>query len=275
MNNGMSVLCRCFISLYMAACLFSPATLIAQEQGTVSVQKQPLPAISIIIDDLGNHKQTGYRAVELPGAVACAFLPHAPFTHQLALLAHSGNKEVMLHAPMESEKHGKVGPGALMLHMDQNQFITTLQKDIAAVPHVRGINNHMGSLLTRHPNHMLWLMQEINRHGDLFFVDSRTTTRTVASKIAGETGVPSLQRDIFLDNVREPEAIESQFNKLIAIARRKGTALAIGHGYESTLSVLERLLPQLEAHGVRLVPVSKLINLRTQRVNSWRVSLYH
>lgn len=273
MKNYAFVLCIRVGRMLVALCLASPVALIAQE--SISAHEQPLPAVSIIIDDLGNRKQTGHRVVALPGAVACAFLPHAPYTHQLALLAHSGNKEVMLHAPMESEKQGNLGPGALTLNMDQDQFIATLQKDIAAVPHVRGINNHMGSLLTRHPGHMLWLMQEINRQGGLFFVDSRTTTRTVASKIAGEIGVPSLQRDVFLDNVREPEAIERQFNELIAVAKRKGTALAIGHGYQSTLSVLERLLPQLEAHGVRLVPVSELINLRKQRVDSWRVSLYH
>lgn len=272
MNNDASHTCIRFIRLLVVLCLIAPAVLKAQDD---TISTQPLPAISIIIDDLGNRKQTGLKAVRLPGAVACAFLPHAPFTHKLALLAHSANKEVMLHAPMESEKAGKLGPGALMLNMDQGQFIATLQKDIAAVPHVSGINNHMGSLLTRHPGHMLWLMQEISRHGDLFFVDSRTTTRTVASRIAGETGVPSLQRDVFLDNVQTPAAIEQQFNKLLTVARRKGTALAIGHGYQSTLSVLERLLPKLEAYDVRLVPVSELIKLRHQRVDSWHVSLYH
>ena len=158
-------------------------------------------------------------------ASTCAFLPHAPHTKLLASKAHSQNKEVILHAPMES-LHGKaLGPGSLTLHMTEKQFISTLQEDLASVPHVQGINNHMGSLLTRHPGHMLWLMQEMNRHGGLFFVDSRTTLGSVAQSVAAENSIPNLDRDVFLDAEPGAEFVEKQFDRLIKIAQTRGAEI--------------------------------------------------
>ncbi len=230
------------------------------------------PAIAIIIDDLGNNNTKDERAVDLPGAITCAFLPHAPHTKALAIRAHSQNKEVMLHAPMESEQGHPLGPGSLTLHMTEAQFISTLQEDLAAVPHVQGVNNHMGSLLTRHPGHMLWLMQEMNRHGDLFFVDSRTTLGSVAQTVAAENSIPNLNRDIFLDAEPGAEFVEHQFDRLIKIAQIHGAALAIGHPYPATMKVLKKRLMQLEALGIDLVPVSTLIQRKQQELPTWQLS---
>ncbi len=146
----------------------------------------------------------GTRAIELPGPVACSFLPYSAHTHRLALLAHSRHKEVMLHLPMQTVETRPLDRGGLRLDMTHHEFVQALQQDLAEVPDAVGINNHMGSLLTRHPGHMLWLMQEINRRGNLFFVDSRTTRATVALQVAMENDVPSLKRDVFLDNDASP-----------------------------------------------------------------------
>jgi polysaccharide deacetylase 2 family uncharacterized protein YibQ len=227
--------------------------------------------IAIIIDDLGNNAKDE-RAVDLPGAIACAFLPHAPYTKSLARKAHSQNKEVILHAPMESLHGNTLGPGSLTLHMTEQQFISTLHEDLAAVPHVQGINNHMGSLLTRHPGHMLWLMQEMNRHGGLFFVDSRTTLGSVAQTVAAENSIPNLERDIFLDAEPGAEFVERQFARLIKIAQKRGTALAIGHPYPATMKVLKQRLQQLDDIGVDLVSVGELIQHKQQELPTWQLS---
>ncbi|MEW5757599.1 MAG: divergent polysaccharide deacetylase family protein [Pseudomonadota bacterium] len=234
----------------------------------------PRPSISLIIDDLGNTLNAGLRAVSLPGPIAYAFLPHTPHAVELAKLAHSFNKEILLHAPMEAEviDHNP-GPGALTLDMTEQHFIQTLQEDLAAIPHVIGINNHMGSLLTRHPGHMLWLMRELDRRGNLFFVDSMTTEKSIALQVAAEQNIPSLRRDVFLDNERSVDEISAQFQKLVRLAKQRGHALGIGHPYPETLAALERLLPQLEELGVNLVPVTDMIKL--QRQPQWQASLSH
>jgi polysaccharide deacetylase 2 family uncharacterized protein YibQ len=131
----------------------------------------------------------------------------------------------------------------------------------------------MGSLLTRHPGHMDWLMSEMNAQGGLFFVDSVTTVRTVAAHVALERGLPTTRRDVFLDSAADPDSIRRQFARLLAVAHEQGSALAIGHPYPGTLQVLAEVLPQLGMYGVRLVPVSQLIITRQERSPQlWRAS---
>jgi polysaccharide deacetylase 2 family uncharacterized protein YibQ len=237
--------------------------------------EENLPGIALIIDDLGNQRELGMRAVMLPGPVACAFLPYGPLTKALASQAHAYRKEIMLHLPMQAVDQGnaRVEEGTLTLDMTEQQFMDALAHEIAAVPYISGLNNHKGSLLTRHPGNMAWLMQAINERGDLFFVDSRTTKETVASQLAGEYGVPNISRNVFLDNDPDPEAVRVQFRKLIAIAKRDGTALGIGHPLTGTLNVLREELESLPRHGVQLLPVSRLIELQNERRLAWQTSL--
>jgi hypothetical protein len=163
--------------------------------------------------------------------------------------------------------------GELTLDMTRLQFNRTLQGDLAAVPHVSGINNHKGSLLTRHPGHMAWLMQDMSRQGDLFFVDSRTTAATVARQLATEYRIPSIDRKVFLDNEQTTRAIQVQFQRLLDIARREGSALGIGHPHAETLAVLRQELARLDDYNIQLVSVSRLIEIEHRRKEVWQASL--
>jgi len=223
------------------------------------------PAISIIIDDMGYRLKSGHRAVELPGAVTYSFLPHAPHANELSQIAHKQNKEVMLHLPMEAEGGKKLGPGGLTECMTEKKFAKVLESNIQSIPHISGFNNHMGSLLTKSQLWMTRLMREVATDKKLFFVDSKTTSESVALKTAREEGLKSIKRDIFIDHEDSAEFINKQLKKLIRRAQRKGTALAIAHPKKLTLAILEKWLPELEAKGIKLVPVSTLITLQQQR----------
>jgi polysaccharide deacetylase 2 family uncharacterized protein YibQ len=132
----------------------------------------------------------------------------------------------------------------------------------------------MGSLLTRQREHMEWLIDVVYGYSNLYFVDSRTTAQSVALKVAREIGVSSMERHVFLDNIQDAAAISRQLDITVERAHRQGVALAIGHPYAQTLSVLEARLPYLHERGVRLVPVSQLIAIDQQRrTNQWRLSL--
>jgi polysaccharide deacetylase 2 family uncharacterized protein YibQ len=234
---------------------------------------QAAPAIAIVIDDLGKQLAPGRRVIDLPGPVACAFLPRERHTPALANAAHLGGKEVMLHLPMDSVDGRPLDAGAVTLDMTERQFVTTVQANLALLPHAVGINNHMGSLLTRHPGHMVWLMRALQARQPMFFVDSRTTVATVARQVALESGVPTVDRNVFLDNDLDEEKIAFQFNRLLALARKQGSALAIGHPYPQTLALLERQIPTLAEKGIHLVPVRDLIELQQQRgVQTWQAS---
>ena len=223
------------------------------------------PAISIIIDDMGYRLRAGNRAINLPGALTYSFLPHSPHSAALSKSAYDQSKEIMLHLPMEAESGNKLGPGGLTEGMTEKQFVQALESNIESIPHARGFNNHMGSLLTKSQLWMTRLMREVATDKRLFFVDSKTTSKSIALQTARAEGLKTSKRDIFIDHEESAEFIQRQLKKLIKRAQRKGTALAIAHPKKMTLAILEKWLPELEAKGIKLVSVSTLINLQQEK----------
>lgn len=216
--------------------------------------------IAIIIDDLGHNRAQGHRALDLPAPITYAMLPYAQYSRELAERAQALGKEVMLHLPMANVSGKRLGPGALVPDLSRQEFIETLEAALAEVPYARGLNNHMGSLLTSQNLEMDWLMTEIKRR-EMFFVDSRTTPHTVALATASDHAIFSSSRDVFLDNEQTLEAIDAAFELLVANAKRNRTAIAIGHPYEVTLDYLEAVLPTLAERDIVVVPVSHGIAL--------------
>lgn len=221
------------------------------------------PTVALIMDDLGNQLTAGRRVLALPGPVACSFLPHTRYAAALAEQAHQGGKDVLLHLPMASVDGRPLGPGGIGRSADQAEIHRVVQEDLASLPHVIGINNHMGSWLTQQRGLMTALMQDLHRRGGLFFVDSRTIHTTVALDCAQEVGLPALARDLFLDDDRSPASIRRQFMVWLDKAQQNGHALAIAHPYSTTLAVLEQLLPQLSRLGVNWVPLGEIVAQRT------------
>ena len=251
----------------VACCLLMPAV----------ADEDRLPRISIIIDDIGYRLHDDIRAIGLPGQVAYAIMPHSPHAKKMSALANSLGKEVLVHMPMqatEDDKNEFLGPGALTLQMTREEFNRTLELGIQSIPHAIGVNNHMGSLLTRHPGHMEWLMESLKIHKK-FYVDSVTSNQSVAANIAREARLPYLSRDIFLDNEQSDEAIQKQFDKLISVARKKGIALAIGHPHPATLTVLSRNLLLLDNSGVKLIGPGEMLKLKNRKQQLKKVSLKH
>jgi uncharacterized protein len=234
---------------------------------------EPRPFIAIVIDDLGNRYDAGLRSIALPGAVTLAFLPYTPHAASLAERGHTSGKEIMLHLPMQATDGQPMGPGGLSVDMNREALRETFHAALASVPHARGVNNHMGSLMTRHLGHMEWFMAELAAHEGLYFVDSRTTALTVAQRVAREQALPVTRRDVFLDTIPDDEAyVEAQFDRLLALAQRQGHALAIGHPYGATLAVLERRLAQMHEAGVELVVVSEYLKRKNEANRLWQAS---
>ena len=233
---------------------------------TLQASAQSIPRIAIIIDDLGYQLEAGQRAIELPGPITYAILPQTPRGRSLAESAHDQGKEVLLHLPLESiAYHGPDEPGSITLDMSRNVFHDTFGAALASVPHAIGVSSHRGSLLTQHPGHMEWLMEEIRDREGMFFVDSYTTHESVAMQLAAELGVAAARRHVFLDNDRSAEALAEQFERLTRLARRQGVVVVIAHPYPETLEFLERKLADLDEELFELIPVSKALNSLNQQ----------
>ncbi len=223
------------------------------------------PTLVVIIDDLGYKLDAGEKAAALPGKVNLAILPHTPNGAAIARLGMAAGKEIMLHAPMSNLQQKPLGKGALTDAMREEELRRTLVRSLNSTPGVRGMNNHMGSLLTSRREPMGWVMEELSRRG-LYYVDSRTTASTVAADMAAERGVPSLSRNVFLDNHIDAASIHLKFKEFLAIADAEGMAIAIGHPHEETLSYLRRQLPRLERQGYQLKLVSEVLAPKLARM---------
>ena len=221
------------------------------------------PVISIIIDDLGDRRDEGARVIGLPGPVACAILPNTPHGVQQALDAHAHGKEVLLHFPLEPKAGGgRAHPLAVTTRSSREELVSKLRDDLDSLPFVNGVNIHQGSLLSQRTDYMNWMMAELRARGGLYFVDSFTSAQSVAWPVAEAWELAATRRQVFLDDVRDPEEIRAQLVRLIAKAQREGSALAIGHPYPETIAVLERELPALARYQVRLVAPSELIRIQ-------------
>ena len=165
----------------------------------------------------------------------------------------------MLHLPMEPSEYPVVnpGPGALLSSMTADELISQLEKDLQSVSNIKGVNNHMGSEMTQHSAQMHRIFSILKKQG-LYFIDSRTTPKTLCKPSARMVHMPFAERDIFLDHIPTSDFIENQLKKLIRIAGQKGYAIGIGHPHPETHQVLEKMLPTLRKK-VTLVPASQII----------------
>lgn len=231
--------------------------------GAAKKSRQPLPKkaaqeLAILIDDMGYDMEINNALLAIDAPVSFAFLPGAPHTEKLAGRAFKMGRDILVHLPLEPLNAGiDPGPGALRLGMSPDVMAAVLKKDLNAVPHATGVNNHMGSKFTADRKAMEFILEEIRNRG-LFFIDSKTTRDSVAYQVAREMGVPSAARSVFLDDDRNPAAIKKELDTAVMLAKRGRGVIAIGHPFPTTMRVLSEELPVLK-EKVRLVPVHVLV----------------
>ena len=217
------------------------------------------PSIAIIIDDIGYDRAIAKRLIALDPALTLSILPFSPFNREIAAAARNAGLEIMLHLPMEPMEYPAIdpGPGVLLTTMAPDTLLRNLENDIADVPYIKGVNNHMGSKLTAESIQLYQIFSVLKKRG-LFFIDSCTTEKSLCEPSAGKLRVPFARRDIFLDNSLSEADIKRQLDLLLDIARHEGSAIGIAHPHPETCKVLEQTLPSLR-NQARLVPVSNLI----------------
>ena len=219
-----------------------------------------LPAIAICIDDMGGNSEGTAKAMALPPDVTLAFLPYASTTPVLAEQAKAMGHEILAHVPMEPIGPSDPGPKALKVGSPDN--VERLAWALSRVPGISGINNHEGSKFSSDYASLLPVVQ-ILAERRLFFFDSRTIAASQIVRASHRNGVESAGRDVFLDNVLSDRAVRARLDELVTKAKKSGVAIAIGHPHGVTMRVLADWLA--EDHGVRLVPVSQAIRLKSAR----------
>lgn len=218
-----------------------------------------LPEIAIIIDDIGYDKDVTEKLIRLNSSLTFSVLPYGTFSQKAAKLATDKGYEIMLHLPMEPVEYPGVdpGPGALLTDMAPDELIRQLETDLNLIPYVKGINNHMGSKMTASSDQINQIFSILKKRG-LYFIDSKTTNRSVCKPSAQMFKVPYSERDVFIDHKQDREFIKNQIELLIHIAEKHGASIGIAHHHEITYEVLSDMLPELKKRA-NIVPVSKLL----------------
>ncbi len=220
------------------------------------------PGLYLVIDDAGHSVEDLRRFIDFPGVFTLAVLPELRYSEETMRIARAAGHSVILHQPMEAKGDHDPGPAAIRVGDDEDVIRQTLRHNIRSLPGIAGVNNHMGSKVTEHRPTMEIIASELARH-ELFFLDSRTSGETVAEDVSRDLGIPVASRDVFLDNVRDPEAIAKQLTEALAIAKEKGSVVMIGHVTVPELAevLVERYGEIVEA-GYRFLPLEDLYQNR-------------
>lgn len=225
----------------------------------------PEVMIAIIIDDVGVDLKRSRRAEKLPAAVTLAYLPYSHKLAEQTARAKAAGHELMVHLPMQPERADiDPGPDYLGTDLPPEEVARRVDKNLNAFDGYAAVNNHMGSQFTQDRARLMILMTAIRARGAMF-IDSRTAPQSIAEIMAREFGIAASHRDIFIDHAEDPAHVDRQLQKIEQTARKYGSAIAIGHPKDVTLSALEKWIPTLQARGFRLVPVTEAIKYRMSR----------
>lgn len=219
---------------------------------TVAVQAN----FALVIDDVG-YRASDSDLLNLPNAVTLSILPHTPYGKLIAEKASISGREIMLHLPMENTAGIKHEPGTILSSMSQQQIENNIQAAFLDLPFVAGVNNHMGSKLTKLAEPMGTIMSVLKKH-QVYFLDSRTTPSSKAYQVAKAHGVKAYRRHIFLDHQKDPKQIKAQLNKALRLASEFDYIIAIGHPYPETIQVLTEFFKTQQGKALQLKKVSEL-----------------
>ena len=230
-------------------------------QPATDIIQDATKAIVLVIDDFGyRNDSVSDRFLNLPVPLTCAVLPGHSQSASIAKKAIKSGKEVIIHMPMESSV-SMTGEDEFKLKvgMTSEEIEWRLNEALKEIPEAIGINNHQGSKATTNGK-VMGVVASVLKNKNKFFLDSRTSSKTVGEKTMRSVGVLTARRHIFLDNDLNIDNISKQLDKLVALSQKKGRAIGIGHVKANTLKVLEREIPILLARGFEFKFVSQVVD---------------
>ena len=217
------------------------------------------PKIAIVFDDLGIDLFRTKKIMELRGPLSLSFITYAPKLKEQTKNAQRAGHELWMHMPMEPRSNNiDPGPNVLLTGLPRKELEAAIQWNLTQFSGYVGINNHMGSRFTADLESIRIFMRELKKH-NLIFLDSKTSSHSVARKAAIEANVPFIVRNIFIDHIDETKEIKKMLVQVEKLAHKTGYAVAIGHPKDNTLREIKPWLNTLESKDLQLVPLSKLV----------------
>jgi polysaccharide deacetylase 2 family uncharacterized protein YibQ len=225
-------------------------------------EEKPEKIVAIVIDDMGYSLEALESLSNLKVPVTVSIIPFSPHARETARLAQENGLEVMLHLPLESwnnSSHLRM-PGMIYSEMTPDDIRNTVLSCVEQVPLAKGVNNHEGSRITADESSMKIILGTL-KEKNLYFIDSRTSAKSIAFELARQMGIPSAERRVFLDAENSVASLKKRLNQLFRIAEKEGKAVGIGHPSAETLRALQECSALAQKHNLKIVPASQIVNL--------------
>ena len=216
--------------------------------------------LAVIVDDCGADMTTVRALLNTGLPFSYAILPDKEFSSDVLEMVKSRGKMPMLHLPMEPLSRSAMSEGnrTIMTNTSAATQQALVRKHLQSLPGVIGVNNHQGSKATADKATMKAVLQVLKKE-NIFFVDSRTNSASIARDMAKQMGVATASNDIFLDNSSNVEDIRKQIYKAFAMAEKNGSAIAICHARKNTAKCWQMYAEDFKKSGITFVPVNKLL----------------
>ena len=231
------------------------------KQVTAVLQKSSSKGLlAIVVDDMGSSMKEVQELAAINMPLTFAIIPGLPKAKAVADYAHARGRDVIIHIPMEPQGYPaqRVEANALLMSSSAEEIESRIKDFIREIPFVIGANNHMGSRFTESEVQMKPVIATLKENG-LFFLDSRTSPKSVGQKIASAMGVRTASRSVFLDNEQSVEAVKRELESAARIAGKRGGAIAICHPHSATIQALRETMPKLAAEGTVFVTAVQLL----------------
>ena len=216
--------------------------------------------LAVIVDDCGADMTTVRALLNTSLPFSYAILPDKEFSSDVLEMVKSRGKAPMLHLPKEPLSRSAMSEGnrTIMTNTSAATQQALVRKHLQSLPGVIGVNNHQGSKATADKATMKAVLQVLKKE-NIFFVDSRTNSASIARDMAKQMGVATARNDIFLDNSSNVEDIRKQIYKAFAMAEKNGSAIAICHARPNTAKCWQMYADEFKKSGITFVPVNKLL----------------
>jgi len=212
-----------------------------------------------IIDDAGNNLKELEPFLKIQFPFTIAVLPGLPHSAEAAKRIRESGKEVILHQPMEAIGGQNPGPGAITSDMTADEIRAVLTRNINEIGPIAGMNNHQGSKVTMDKEAMKTILAFCKEKG-ICFIDSRTTADTVVPEVAKQMGIKIAERNVFIDNEQNKDAMLRYVSTGLTRAQKNGSAVMIGHTWSPDLApLLAEQFPLLTEQGYTLKTASDII----------------
>jgi len=227
-----------------------------------------LPVLAIVIDEIGAYGAPVDEVAALSPMVSTSVIPSTPDAAGIVETLRASGREVLVHMPMETYADFKEGPKAIEKSMTDEEVRETARWHLSQFTGFVGVNNHLGSKVTRDPRIMGALMAELSQRG-LLFIDSRTTTKSIAEQVAHDAGLLASRNNRFIDNELSVEAIMRELSAAAAYARNHGAGIALGNPNPVTVRAVKQWMELNDGKTVLVAPithVTSVINAKAEQV---------